>query len=287
MLELILLAIGLVGFGVTGYLDLKTTEFPDWMPYSIIASALVVRGIYAFLLSDFSIIMNSIVIGVVFLGIGLLMYYTRQWGDGDAWLLGAMGFLFPDATSFTAISTATSGFLAFPFPAVLLFNFFFISFFYLIIYSLALGMRSPNISSQYFRYLKGNAKSIVSLIAIFSAFSIGLFLYMFFQLSIPFDKLLYVILFPFLFAGLLLFLHYGKFIESRIFRRRVDASKLRPGDVPIGSKWKVLSEKEVRALKKKGGKIWIKEGVRFAPVFIITLLITLFCGNLMMLLVSF
>jgi hypothetical protein len=286
MLGWILLAIGLVGFGATGWLDLKTTEFPDWIPYAIIVAALVVRGAYAWLLSDLSIIVNSIAVGLLFLAIGMAMYYTKQWGDGDAWLLGALGFLFPDPTGFAAAGAASPGFAAFPFPAVMLFNFFFISFFYLIIYSLALGLRSPKVSGQFFRYLKGNARSIVPLIVAFAAFCAGLFLYMYTQFGAPFGQLTYVILFPVLFAVLVLFLHYGKFIENKVFKRRIDAKKLRAGDVPIGSKWKVLTEKEVRALKRKGGKIWIKEGVRFAPVFVITLVLTLFMGNLMLMLLG-
>ena len=85
------------------------------------------------------------------------MYYARQWGDGDAWLLGALGFLFPGATGFTAVAVgaAPAGLPALPFPAVMLFNFFLVSFLYLIAYSLVLGLRSPRVSGKFFRYLKG------------------------------------------------------------------------------------------------------------------------------------
>jgi len=286
MLGWILLLIGLAGFGAAGYLDLKTTEFPDWIPYVIIVSALAVRAVFSFLTADFSIIINSVVIGVIFLAIGLAMYYTKQWGDGDAWLLGALGFLFPGAAGFTAAAATTTGFAAFPFPAVMLFNFFFISFFYLIAYSLFLGIRSPKISSQFFSYLKGNSKSLVTIIAFFFVFCIAVFLYMHLQFGIPMTQLSYVIAFPVVFTGLLLFLQYGRFIENKVFRKRVDVKKLRVGDVPLGNKWKVLSEKELKALKKKGGKVWIKEGVRFAPVFVITMVVTLFLGNLMLVLLG-
>jgi len=286
MLGFILLAIGLVGFGVTGYLDLKTTEFPDWMPYAIIISALAVRGVYALLLADISIIAGSVVWGLVFLVIGLAMYYTRQWGDGDAWLLGALGFLFPGPTGFAAPGAAPAGFAAFPFPAVMLFNFFFVSFFYLIAYSLFLGLRSPRVSGQFLAYLKGNSRSItVSVVAIFAVCA-GLVLYLLTQMGLPLEQVYVFFLFPVLFAGLLVFLYYGKFIENRLFRKRIDAKDLRPGDVPVGSKWKVLSENEVLKLKKKGGKIWIKEGVRFAPVFVITMVLTLFLGNVLLLLLG-
>ena len=64
-----------------------------------------------------------------------------------------------------------------------------------------------------------------------------------------------------------------------IFRRRVDVKDLREGDVPVGEKWRVLGKKEIKALKARGGKIWIKEGVRFAPVFFLTLVLMLAFGN--------
>ena len=107
---------------------------------------------------------------------------------------------------------------------------------------------------QFLRYLKGKSRSIVPLIVAFTAFCVGLFIYMYTQFGVPFGRLTYVILFPALFAALVLFLHYGKFIENRVFKRRIDAKKLRVGDVPIGSKWKVLDENEVRALKLVTGK---------------------------------
>lgn len=285
MLGWILLAVGVMGFGVTGYLDLKTTEFPDWMPYAVILSAIVVRSVFAFLLSDFSIITESAIWGLIFLGIGLAMYYTRQWGDGDAWLLGALGFLFPTATGFTGMAAASEagiGMMAFPFPVIMLFNFFFISFFYLIAYSLVLGMRTPKVSGQFIHYLKGNARSIVISIAAITAVCLALVAYLLVQIGVPFSQLIMFMLLPVVFTALLMFLHFGKFIEGRLFRRQIKARDLTPGDVPISGKWKVLTEKEVRALRRKGGKIWIKEGVRFAPVFIITMLLTLFYGNLMM-----
>jgi len=119
MLDFILLAIGIVGFGLAGYWDLKTTEFPDWLPYSMIILALLFRGIFGFIQSDWWILGNSVFVGVVFLSLGLLLYFLRQWGDGDAWLLGALGFLFP--TSSFQINTF------FPFPLTILFNFLLVS----------------------------------------------------------------------------------------------------------------------------------------------------------------
>ena len=56
ILELILLAIGVAGFGLAGYWDLKTTEFPDWLPYSLIIASLAVKGGWGFFVSDLILI---------------------------------------------------------------------------------------------------------------------------------------------------------------------------------------------------------------------------------------
>ena len=283
MLEWVLLLIGFAGFGSAAWLDLKTTEFPDWIPYAMIAGALASRGVYSFAVSDFSFVTSSAIIGLLFLGLGMAMYWTRQWGDGAAWLLGAMGFLFADSTGFSAVQAGAAGMAALPFPLTLVFNFFFISFFYLIAYSIALGAMNPRVTRDFAKFLKGSSAKIVSFVAAFCAMCAGLVLYSHFQLGIPLQRLTYAALFPVLFACLLIFVYYGKFIEGRLFRKRVDARKLRPGDVPADRVWKVLSEKDVAALRKKGGRIWIKEGVRFAPVFIITLILTLLFGNVVLL----
>jgi len=65
-----------------------------------------------------------------------------------------------------------------------------------------------------------------------------------------------------------------------MFKKQIDVKDLRAGDVPVKGKWRVMTEKEVMILKKRGGKIWIKEGIRFAPVFLITMFVSIFYGSL-------
>ena len=274
MLEWILLAVGLAGFGLAGCLDLKTTEFPDWIPYAMIVSALFVRGAFAWLLQDWSIITESVIVGILFLAFGLALYILKQWGDGDAWLLGALGFLFPNPSGFSVPAQIY-------FPAVMLFNFFLTAFVYLVAYSIIIGIRMPGIPGKFLKELKRDSKGMAYVIAAFClAYAFLMALVYFVYSSIPFPPINALIL-PVMLLALLVFVRYGRFIESSAFKRRIDVSRLRAGDVPAGEKWRVLTKEEVRKLKRRGGKIWIKEGVRFAPVFLITMLVTLLFGNLM------
>lgn len=274
----ILFAVGLVGFSMAAYWDLKTTEFPDWLPYTMIVLALVVRAGYSFLINDFTYLINSVVIGLIFLGFGLAMYYTKQWGDGDAWLLGALGFLFPDTAGFTVT-------MVFPFPVVMIFNFFLIAFLYLLVYSIALGVKSRDESRKFFKELKGDLKNVILLIAAFTAICIGMFLFFYYVYLISIQVLSYILLLPLVFALLVFFLRYGRFVEANLFKKKIPVSELREGDVLVSDKWRGLTKKEIKELQKKGGHVWIKEGVRFAPVFVITMIVTLSYGSLIMLFV--
>ncbi len=273
---LILLGVSVAGFGLAGYWDLKTTEFPDWLPYVMIALALGIRGVFSFLTGDFSYIIYSIMIGMAFLGFGLLLYWLKQWGDGDAWLLGAMGFLFPDSGGF-AVATLL------PFPLTLLFNFFFIAFFYLLVYSVALGLKSPKVSRKFLGELSHARREFCGLVGVFALACVGLMGYVTWQFGMPVWSLMYVLAFPPLLLSVLVFTRYGRFVENNLFKKMIPVSILRVGDVLIKDRWRGLTEEEVRKLKKKGGKVWIKEGIRFAPVFVITVLVTLMWGNLLML----
>jgi len=273
LLGWILLAVGIGGFGLAAYWDLRTTEFPDWLPYSMIILALGIRGAFAFIYADAWIFIWSLLIGGGFLVFGLLLYFSKQWGDGDAWLLGALGFLFPNATGFTVVTF-------FPFPLTLLFNFFFLSFFYLLVYSIALGIRNPRIAKGFFTTLKGELRGMLIIVAVFTLLcgGFGLAMASAFPLSPAFA--IYIIMFPVLLVAILLFAKYGRFVEAHLFKRHIDAKRVRVGDVPIGNRWRSLSKAEVQRIRARGGKIWIKEGVRFAPAFLITLLFTLLYGGI-------
>lgn len=273
MFEWILLFAGLLGFTVCGYLDLKTTEFPDWLPYSMILTGLGVHGLWALSASSLHIFMNSLLTGGVLLAFGLALYFAKQWGDGDAWLLGAMGFMFPTSLGFTAAG-------AMPFPLVLMFNFFFVALAYLIGYSFLLGFRQPKVWRKFSGGLRKDWKMIVLVLAAATAACLGGSFYLSYSFGVPLQMMGSLLTFPVLVAFILLFVRYCRIVETDLFRKKMPVSKVRVGDVLISQKWKGITEKELAALKKKGGTCVIKEGVRFAPVFVITVLISLFCGSI-------
>ncbi len=271
MFELFLLAIGAVGFGLAGYLDLKTTEFPGWIPYGIIVSVLIVLGIDGFITNNFSLITNSVFQGLLFLFIGLAFYFSKQWGDGDAWLLGSLGFLLPTRLVFTQ----ANGIL--PFYLVVFFNFLIVCLFYIIVYSIVLGCKNKKVRNLFFLELKKGYKMKVFSIILFSVFCVSAFLY--FNTIIMNITTSYLLLFPLLLVCLIVLADYTKLIEKYEFRKRVLTRRLKPGDVVFGGKWKGLTIQDIKKIKTK--YVIVKEGVRLAPVFLLAFLITILFGNLL------
>jgi prepilin signal peptidase PulO-like enzyme (type II secretory pathway) len=68
-------------------------------------------------------------------------------------------------------------------------------------------------------------------------------------------------------------------VEKNLFKKRVKSSELREGDVILGGKWKGLTKAQIVKIRRKSDHVWIKEGVRFAPVFVITMIISIFYGD--------
>ncbi len=277
MLSFVLLAIGICGFGLAGYLDLRYTEFPDWLPYSIIVLTLAARTLFSFLWNDWSIITNSLFFGIMFLGLGLLLYFARQWGDGDAWLLGALGFMFPSQLEFGTVTLL-------PFPVTVIFNFLLVSLVYLIAYSVFLGLKNKEVNRRYLKYLSGEKYKFIGMIIFFFGFSWCFAVIMHFM-SFSMINIMQMAALPFLLTFILFFSYYAKVVEKNLFKKKIKTSELKEGDVILDGRWKGLNKKDIREIRKGGKYVWIKEGVRFAPVFVITMIISIFYGDLIFILV--
>ncbi len=259
MLEIFFL-ITVCGFGLASYLDLRYTEFPDILPYGLIAIAFFLRVLMSIIFGDLSILVDSVLYGSIFLGIGLALFYTKQWGDGDAWLLGVLGFLLPNKESMFFVSGYSS---IFPFQLSLIFNFFLVSLLYIVVYSLFVGFR--NRGKLKFGVDRKEASVFIGIIA--AATITG-------TMTITSNMLPIFYSVMGLATGLYFFFQYVKAIDNFIFKKRISTKNLRKGDVVFEGKWKGLTNKDIAKIRRSKKYVYIKEGVRFAPVFLITVLLT-------------
>ncbi len=283
MFELALALIGMLGFGYIGYKDLKTTEFPDWVPYAMIASTLLVKVVAFLTANDVSILTSSLINGLLLFGIGYILYFIGSWADGDAYALGALGFLFPLKISF--LSPA----YFFPLPLVLVSNVFVIGGVYMIAYALFLGVKNAWVMRYFRNDLRKNARKLAAAVALAVAFAFGSFFFFVKSfginayeplLSIPAGFVAYAVF-------MLILWRYVKVIDQKVFVRRIPASKLGYGDIPVSSKLLRMPDPAlIRKLRAKGGYVKIKEGVRFTPVFLLAFLLALVYGDVIYLILS-
>jgi preflagellin peptidase FlaK len=285
MLEILFLVVAFIGSTAAGLYDLKTTEIPDEIPYTMMAVGIIGGVIKSYLAWSYMPLVFSFTVGLGFLGFGLIMYYTGQWGGGDAKILSGVGFLVPTLPSYV---TKT---LFFPFSLSFFFNLFLIGAIYMIVYALVLSIINRKIWTAFFKDMKANVKTLLifdfSLVVFFIL--IGFIFTKFFNFTFSDNLLNLNLTLVLLCTGLFLLWKFVKVVEEVGFRKKIPVFQLKIGDVPLDFKvWEGVTEKDLTRIKKSGKKyIWIKEGVRFAPAFPLALLFTIFYGDVILLLINY
>ena len=265
MLELIAVAIALVGGFAAGLWDLKTTDIPDEIPALMVAFGLFLWYIGGMVSGNWQPFIVSAVVGTVAFAIGWALYKTGQWGGGDAALIAGTFYLLADVNLIASY----------------MLNFFIVAVVYMVVYSIALGVMHPKIFSYASQYIRRSPIRyalagwiVAGGLAIVWLFAEGV--------NIVAAATLWLAIF-----ALLFFYLYAKAVEKRLFRRIIPVSELRVGDVLTSSKqWVGLTAEEIKTLRSKRHAVGIKEGVRFGMVFPLTLVVTLILGNLFFLLLG-
>jgi Flp pilus assembly protein protease CpaA len=271
MFELLLLAITLIGSSAAGLYDLKTSNIPDKLCILMIVAGLAIHTYTGFITGDYNILISSLMTGGLFLAFGIIMYVTGQWGGGDGELLVAIGVLVP------SLSLART---YFPFAVSFFINSFFVGAVYSVIYSVVLASRNPEITRKFVKSI--NHPKFLMLVVSLAALAI---------VSFSYSKVLSFLFF--MSMTLALFWKFAKTIDKG-FYRRISTSKLKVDDM-IGEdipRLKIhknlirgLTKEEVRKIKRMKKFVMIKEGIRYGLVFPLSLLFTLFFGDIFLLLV--
>ncbi len=250
-----------------GIYDLRTTEIPEDAPFLLVSLGLFLWFAYSLYTGDISYLLKSVSAGTMLSFIGYLLYKLGQWGDGDAALLGGIGFLLPFFPGYNF------------FPLCYLFLLFVVGAAYTMLYAFVVGI----LDKRARRRLKLSLPDIL-----LKSFTISLLPACFIPvlavclgISTLIGSLIEFSLLAFGISFILVaFCYYARVVENTAFIKRVHVSKLKVGDVLYRSKtWRGLSKGEINALKRKKRFVLIKEGVRFGPVFPIALLISAWLKN--------
>lgn len=265
MVVLLAIATSILGFGLASYYDLKTTEVPDTLTNFLILFGILLSFLNFLIFNQINYFINSLFFGTIFLSLGFLLYYTGIWGGADAKLLGIVGFLIPSLPN-----------IQIPFPLIFLPNFFIISSVYLIFYGIIYSFLNP----KTFEYMKKIFKRnfYLWLLSTILIFSVSFYIFQILSLF----KIFSIVL-----ASLPTLYLFSKAVEKNMIKK-IKTQKLKVGDVLASSKiWEGLKKNEVLEIRKKKKYVFIKEGVRFAPTFFITLIFSLIFKDLSLKIILF
>lgn len=245
--------------------DARTTEISNWLNFSLIIFALGFRFFYSlFFQVDFNFFYHGLIGLTIFFILGNFLYNMKMFAGGDYKMFFSLGVVLP---LYGSLSQNLEGFLFF------LFVFFVIGAVYSIITSLILCVQHYSEFKKEFRRQFRNKKKIVNL-ATLVAVIIGLI--SLFTYAVLFYLALITLLIPYLYL-------YAKAVDEAAMIRKIGASKLMEGDwlykdVRVGKKtiratWDGLTKEEIIRLRKHKKEVWIRSGVPFTGVFLISMLI--------------
>jgi len=283
MLELILIIVSLLVLVAATYVDIKTLEVPDWVNYSGIAAGLGIHLIFsAQQWNWWPIASSAIGFGIGF-AIACLMFYTAQWGGGDAKLLMALGALI--------------GFEAdkFGFGMSFLVNLVIVGGLWGLVWSAVLAIRNRKRFWNAFKKIRQlSSFKRLRIISMITATLLVIFSFILLEFQFP---ILALALATYFLCYVTIFI---KSVELSCLHQWVTPDQLTEGDwllqaVKVGKQQLVpprlgLEKKHVNLLKrlykqKKLKKVKVKYGVPFAPAFLIAFVATLFVGNVVLALI--
>ncbi len=103
--DILLAALAVIVLLIATVHDLKTKEIPDFLNFSFLGIALVVRFLHALIFMDWLYFLYGVLGAGAMFFTGMLLYYARQWGGGDAKLLMGLGAAFATTPFFVPASS--------------------------------------------------------------------------------------------------------------------------------------------------------------------------------------
>jgi len=247
--------------------DLKMREIANWLNFSLIIFALGFRFFYSvFSAGNFSFFYQGLIGLLIFFAVGNLLYYGRMFAGGDAKLMIALGAILPFSGVF---SENLKIFFLF------LLIFLFVAAFYSLIFSLILALRNFKKFRREFNFqLKKNRRIIYPVLLLGLLFMfLGVFEILFFILGV------FIFIIPYFYL-------YAKAVDESSMIQKIETNKLVEGDwlyknlriggKSIEAKWEGLKKADIEVIKEKYKTILIRQGMPFAPVFLMSFLVLIY-----------
>jgi|TARA_Y100000034_G_C6819589_1_gene368974 Flp pilus assembly protein protease CpaA len=288
-MDILILSLVLIYLIIASISDIITKEIPDFLNYSFIGIGIFIYALKTIISNNNFFLLSSLITVGSFFILGLLMYYSKQWGGGDSKLLMGVGALLPLYPSLIInnFQLKNSTFLGID----LFLNILIVGAIYTLIYAVYLIIKNKNQFFKKFKEIYSEKKiklfehSVWTLIIIINIIS-------FFLSKNNYQRITMLI-----FSLILLFLIYLiialKSIENISMYKKISTKKLREGDYitkELKHNNKIIfkptihgiNKKDIPIIQKYFKQIEIKEGIAFAPVFLISMIITLLKGNIIL-----
>ncbi|MDY6768798.1 MAG: A24 family peptidase, partial [Candidatus Nanohaloarchaea archaeon] len=137
MLQHAFVAFVLAGVSYAAYLDLRTSEVPDWVSLTVAAGSLLYYGYQSAVAGTAAPLLASLISGTVLFALGWTMYLAGMWGGADAFVLGAVGYALPSLPAGYGGAAAP-----WPFPFSLLMTVFTVGAVYSVVYAAVVAARA-------------------------------------------------------------------------------------------------------------------------------------------------
>jgi len=265
---LFLILIGLIWIIFAVVQDMKKREIANWLNFSLVIFALIFRFLYCLYENngEYNFFYQGLIGFGVFFVIGNLLYYGKVFAGGDAKLMIALGAVIPLSQNFM---------INLELALIFIMLFLIIGAFYGICFSLYLGIKNRKAFAKEFSKQFRDNKKIIYLSLVLAIILI---------LLSSFEKI-------FLFAALLIFISpymyiAAKAIDESCMIKKVNPKNLTEGDwlykdisvngKVIKARWEGLSDEEIKILKKAKKIIFIRQGIPFSPVFLISYLFLIY-----------
>ncbi len=264
MIELfiVLFLIGFVWILFAVVHDLRTTEVPDWLNFSLALFGLSTRFFYSLFYHDFSYFYQGIIWLGIFFVLGIVLYYIHTFAAGDAKLFISLGAILPIYNNFSLNIKPMLIFVVLFFVVGSLFSLLAVVFFTL--------LHPKKVFSSFLNYLSN--KVYFFFFVLFFVVSL---------VSLFFNTFFFVLIFI-----LYIFYILTLIIDSQFMQKYVSPNELMEGDwlvhdVVVGGKviratWHGLDKKDIELFKKHKKEVLIRQGVCFTPVFLISYIIFIF-----------
>jgi Flp pilus assembly protein protease CpaA len=280
------LAVGLFALIVASLWDIKIREVPDWISYSLSFFAIGYASFLSIYYQNAGFLINSVAGMMIGTGIGLLMFYTGQWGGGDSKLIIGISAIF--GFSVPGISNLYSN------HEILVFfvNTLFVGAVYGLTFSLWKAFEHRKECKIEAIKQLSQKRLIIARIALLVLVGLAL---CYFIVAKSVES---IILFASSIAAILIFYIWIiiKCVENVCMIRETKVSSLTEGDWIIEEVKKSdqiilkptktgVTAKEIRLLKDNNVKtVIVKEGMPFVPSFLFAYILTLILHNWLILL---